>query len=440
MRLGPVVAFGLVGCKFSPPAPVEGDAAPPDAGPCMAAPTRECADDITLRECITAGQQPVDKTCPWGCITGGDAHCGIVNPYGGGATPADTDPATFGALGNVTLTAPTTIDGSAGTITGLTTEFEFLPRPNNIAVFRFKSLTIGAPVRLAGTAAIVLVVDGQIIVNALVDAKGPCSFDDDASTPGPGGFAGGLTATSDGQGPGGGKVGSGKAGGGGGGHGGMGGPGGIGPLAAPGGAGGVPNGSEMIELLVGGSGGGATDGNGGRARGGGGGGAIQLVSNMRIVLGPGGAIDAGGCGGDSGAGGGEDGGGGGGAGGTILLEAPVIEGAGRLAVNGGGGGAGDDSGLDTRPTAFGEAGRLDRAAAEGAVGSLTGSGGGRGAAGASFNGEPGILSATHAGGGGGAVGRIRLVTRLGTADTTGEMSPGLGDPGSTCTAGPARVQ
>ncbi|HEY5937439.1 MAG TPA: hypothetical protein VIU61_22490, partial [Kofleriaceae bacterium] len=134
------------------------------------------------------------------------------------------------------------------------------------------------------------------------------------------------------------------------------------------------------------------------------------------------------------------GGGGGGAGGTILLEAPVIEGAGKLAVNGGGGGAGDDSGSDMRPTAFGEAGRLDRSTAAGAVGSLTGSGGGRGAAAASYDGEPGILSATHAGGGGGAVGRIKLDTRLGAVETTGDMSPGLGDPGSTCTVGVARVQ
>jgi hypothetical protein len=93
-----------------------------------------------------------------------------------------------------------------------------------------------------------------------------------------------------------------------------------------------------------------------------------------------------------------------------------------------------------RPTGFGEAGRLDRVAAVGAVGSVTGAGGGVGGAAASFKGEQGISSPVHAGGGGGAVGRIRLDTRLGTVTTTGDMSPGLGDPGSTCTAGPARVE
>ena len=119
----------------------------------------------------------------------------------------------------------------------------------------------------------------------------------------------------------------------------------------------------------------------------------------------------------------------------------MITGAGKLAVNGGGGGAGDDSDVDTmRPTGFGEHGRLDRVAATGAVGSVTGAGGGLGAAAASYNGEQGLSGPVHAGGGGGAVGRIRLNTRLGTVTATGVMSPGLDDEASTCTAGPARVE
>jgi hypothetical protein len=442
MRSGHVLAYAcLVGCKFSPSG-TPGDAAPPDAGPCLSAPTSECADDLTLRSCITAGLPPTDTPCPWGCKDGADAHCGIVNPFGGGATPADTDPETFDALGTIVLGGPTTINGTAGTISGVTTGFEYAPR-GTIGVFRFKSLTIDAPVRLTGTRAIVLIADGPIVVSALIDARGDCTFDNGATAPGPGGFAGGTAAVDNGLGPGGGVVGTGQSGGGGGGHGGVGGQGGPIPLGAQGGAGGVVNGTAQITLLVGGSGGGATAGAGGHARGGGGGGAIQLVSNTRIVFAPGGAIDAGGCGGDSGKGGGEDGGGGGGAGGTILLEAPLIEGTGALAVNGGGGGAGDDSDIpETRPTGFGEAGRLDRVPAAGAVGSPTGAGGGNGAAAASYDGEEGISSPDHAGGGGGAVGRIRFNTRLGitTVTVTGEMSPALGDPGSTCTAGTARVQ
>ena len=435
-----VFAIGLIACKFSPGA--NGDL--PDAGSCRSAPTRECADDVTLRECITEGAPPVDTACGWGCVAGtsNDARCGVVRPYGGGASVADADPDSFDDLVGITLDAPTTIDGTQGTIEGVTAGFAFEPRASGaIAVFRVKSLTIDAPVRLAGTRAIAIVADGPIVVSALIDAKGACTFDDDATLPGPGGFAGGKTATESGLGPGGGGVGSGKAGGGGGGHGGIGGAGGSIPLGASGAAGGGMYGMPTIDMLVGGSGGGATDGAGGHARGGGGGGAIQLVSNTRITFASGGAIDAGGCGGDSGKGGGEDGGGGGGAGGAILLEAPVIEGTGKLAVNGGGGGAGDDSDVaQTRPTGFGEAGRLDRAAAAGAVGSATGAGGGAGAAAAIYDGMVGAPSGLHAGGGGGAVGRIRFHTRLGTVTMTGEMSPGLGDAASTCTAGSARVE
>ena len=317
MRAGPIVSIAvLASCKFTPQG--TGDGGPPDAGACLSAPTSECADDVTLRECVTAGEPPTDTNCPWGCVAGNsDSHCGIVKPYGGAVTTAHTDPDTFDALGAVVLDSPTTIDGSAGTISGLSSGFEVLPSVNNIVVFRFKSLTIDAPVRLAGTSAIVLLADGPIIVSALIDAKGDCTFDDGATDPGPGGFAGGTEAVDNGLGPGGGVVGTGESGGGGGGHGGVGGQGGPIPLGAQGGAGGIANGTVTIDMLVGGSGGGATAGGGGHARGGGGGGAVQLVSNTRIELAAGGAIDAGGCGGDSGKGGGEDGGGGGGAGGAI---------------------------------------------------------------------------------------------------------------------------
>jgi hypothetical protein len=443
MRRRRVVAVGIVAgtvwvaCSFSTPIEqVAIDAPPPDAGPCMEAPTFECAGQTTLRKCVTVGVTPTDEECNWGCERGTAVHhCGTITPAGGGATAADADPTTFGALGDIVIDAMTTIDGTAGTITTVTAGFtRELRATNTIAVFRMKSLTINAPVKLTGAAAIVFVTDGPIVINAIVDARGVCGIDDNAALPGPGGFPGGVAATDNGSGSGGGKVGVATGGGGGGGFGGSGGSGGTGAALQIGGAGGVTNGTETIDLLFGGGGGGATAGGGGHARGGGGGGAVQLVSNTKIVLMSDG-INAGGCGGDSGNGGGDDGGGGGGAGGAILLEAPSIEGPGALAVNGGGGGAGDNAVAGT-----GNQASLDRVPAAGAQGSTTGGSGGPGGAGATYAGTKGIDDLMHAGGGGGGVGRIRLNTRSGGVLANGVMSPGLGDANSTCTAGSANVQ
>jgi len=431
------VAGTFLACTFSTTTKnVEIDGATPDAGPCMTAPSFECADGTTLRACSVEGALPQEIACNWGCQTAGSAHhCGEIMPSGGTATLDDMKPANFDNVDDIMIGALTTIDGTAGTISTVTTGFAHTLRmAGQVAVFRVKSLTINAPVRMTGSAAIVIIADGPIVVNAVVEAKGSCGTGDAAATPGPGGFPGGVAATDDGSGSGGGKVGVAGAGGGGGGHGGTGGSGGVGPAAQAGGSGGVIVGTPTIDMLVGGAGGGATAGAGGHARGGGGGGAVQLVSNTKIVLMSGG-IDAGGCGGDSGAGGGDDGGGGGGAGGAILLEAPVIEGTGKLAVNGGGGGAGDDA-----AAAAGAQATLDRVPAPGALGTSGGGSGGPGAAGATYDGTKGVDDATHAGGGGGGIGRIRLNTRTGTVAATGEMSPALTDPNSTCTAGSANVQ
>lgn len=435
---GIVLATTWVACTFSTKVSDNGemvDAYVPDAGPCMEADTYECAGD-ELRHCVEVGKPPVPDTCFWGCRTDGvGPHCGEVMPKGGGATIMDTRG--LDSLGDIVISAPTTIDGTAGTITNVTTGFtRELRATDKIAVFRMKSLTINAPVKLTGSAAIAFVTEGPIVVNAIVDAKGPCGENDAAITPGPGGFAGGLDATDNGDGgSGGGRVGAGSAGGGGGGHGGNGGAGGK-RATQDGGLGGMPIGDEVITFLAGGGGGGATAGAGGHARGGGGGGAVQLVSNTKIVLMSGG-IDAGGCGGYSGQGGGDDGGGGGGAGGAILLEAPTIEGPGSLAVNGGGGGAGDDQ---SPAEPVGKKATLDRLFAAGALGNGAGGGGGSGAAAAVFIGTKGVDQGTHAGGGGGGIGRIRLNTRTGNVAATGIMSPALNDPNSTCTAGSADVR
>lgn len=372
-------------------------------------------------------------TCPWGCI---DERCAVVVPAGGGVRPEDTKPETLATLGEIVLPSGTTIDGSAGTITNVTGGFTHeLRAGGTIAVFRMKSLTITGQVKLIGPAAIAIVTDGAIVVNAVVDAKGSCGSNENATLPGPGGFRGGLAAGTNGSGAGAGSGTVAKAGAGGGGNGTRGGSGGIGPLMAPGGAGGAIAGTPTIDMLFGGGGGGCTDGGGGRGMGGGGGGAVQLVSNTRITLASGG-IDAGGCPGDSGQGNGEDGGGGGGAGGTILLEAPIIDGTnGRLAVNGGGGGAGDD-GTD----ATGAKSTLSRSQAAGANSTATGGGGGSGAAGSAAAVKGDDDATTHAGGGGGGIGRIRFNTRNGSVMFTGVSSPTLDDPASTCTAGTATVQ
>jgi hypothetical protein len=370
-------------------------------------------------------------TCNWGCI---ENRCAIVVPAGGGVNPDDTKPETFAALSDIVLPAGTTIDGSTGTITGITAGFAFEPR-GSIGMFRMKSLTINGQVKLAGSAAIAIVTDGPIAVNAVVDVKGACGSNDSATLPGPGGFAGGLAAGANAVGPGSGGGAIARAGGGGGGNGTRGGSGGTGPAAAVGGAGGAIAGTPTIEMLFGGGGGGGTDGAGGRGRGGGGGGAVQLVSNTKITIASGG-IDAGGCPGDSGQGNGEDGGGGGGAGGTILLEAPIVDGdGGRLAVNGGGGGAGDDD-----SDATGGKSTLTRSQAAGANSTGNGGGGGSGAAGAAPAVKGDNEATTHAGGGGGGIGRIRFNTRDGAVAFTGVSSPSLGDPASTCTAGTAATQ
>jgi hypothetical protein len=143
---------------------------------------------------------------------------------------------------------------------------------------------------------------------------------------------------------------------------------------------------------------------------------------------------AGGCGGRSGCGA-NVGGGGGGAGGAILLEAPIIEIDGALAVNGGGGGGGAAGNI-----LFAEAGRLDRTPAAGIA--ANGAAGGNGAAGAINATNGGTMGGKGAGGGGG-FGRIRVHTRADTGLTVGNtavMSPNFTDSSTTCTRGPATVK
>lgn len=221
------------------------------------------------------------------------------------------------------------------------------------------------------------------------------------------GLAGGFAAPNAdavGNGPGGGKNASG--GGQGDGGGGYCGKGGSGGGAGAGGGGATYGNAQLSPLLPGSSGAGQFAAPGG--------GALQLVAKNMIRVGPGGSINVGGGGSDQG---------GAGAGGALLLEAPSVQIAGKIAANGGGGGAGTGS-LD------GKDGQLDDLPTSAGAGDARGGGGGAGGAGASVDGQAGVGNSDYpdgnfAGNGGGGAGRIRINTTSGAAAVTGLVSPSL---------------
>jgi hypothetical protein len=415
---------------------------PPDAGKCMGA-SKECLGD-TLRECAGSGSDAIDTMCNWGCLTGmGAPHCAQVVPAGSGNTMGNgvkvTDVESTDLL-DVTLT-DATIDGDDGQVgtsgdanfyhggnTGIEKGIDFQFR-GDVSMFRFKSVTINNTLKLVGLRPIAIVADGPIVINGVIDGRGPCT----TNLAGPGGYVGGNSQGVDGAEPtstsGGGQGASSAANsGGGGGYGTAGGSG-------DGRAGGTPYGDAIITKLLGGAGGGAGDGGGSFGKGGGGGGAVQFVSNTRLVVMTGG-VNAGGCGGQPGTGA-NDSGGGGGAGGTILIEAPIVIINGALAVNGGGGGGGGGGGAMA-----GGSGSLDRTPAPGGHGQANegDQDGGAGAAGSAGAGS-GSSSGTNPGGGGGGLGRIRINTKSGSADIgSAVLSPSPTDPSTTCTIDKAKTQ
>ena len=429
--LATVATVGACGFSVAQDGPRDGgpvgdgppDVQLPDAGSCVAV-EASCASGTVLRDCTTVGQSPMDIECPWGCVASAGpvpAHCGVIVPSGGAVTASDLDP-----TGLLDIELQGTVDGSTGAISGLRGPgagviagigYEV---KNGVAVFRFRSLHVVGVVALGGTRPIAFVANGEVVIDAVIDARGaPACL---GRSGGPGGAAGGLK-NDPGGGPGGGEgMSNNNEGGGGGGHGGDGGDGGGES------DGGDRFGDDRISVLRGGGGGGGGGGGNNAGQGGGGGGALQIVSNARVTIAATGGINAGGCGGDSGDGG-NDGGGGGGAGGAILLEAPVVTIGGILAVNGGGGGARTAAAIGANAT-------LDRIPAPGGTGTGTG---GAGAAGGERDGSPGT---GITGGGGGGIGRMRFHTRTGMASVAGAatLSPALTDPESRCTQGPATVE
>jgi hypothetical protein len=426
---------GILGLEEEMPPLIDG----PEVAVC-ASTGIECVGEDVLRTCAGAGLPPLDETCAWGCSAVGAPRCAELVPAGGAVQWADLAPDPD-LEPTIVAGGVNTDDGSIEFLRaaggGVKHGIEYFQRTrldHTVALFRFGSLAIDTPILVKGSLPVAFVADGDIVVNAMIDVRGDCK----GTTPGPGGWPGGTTEApgpEDGGGRAGSLGGMQTSGGGGGSHGAAGGSGGSNGSGVAGGLPGVVGGDPAISRLRGGWGGGGGGGSGG-GWGGGGGGAIQLISNGTITFGPGGGINAGGCGGKVGTGQ-LAGGGGGGAGGTILVEAPVVRMASsaRIAANGGGGGGG-------RGGTDGGSGRDDGTAAPGgAAGTNGGGGGGAGGVTGALAGRNGV-SAQHGGGGGGGAGRIRFNTRRGAIelDAGARLSPSLDEPGTTATQGIATTR
>ena len=387
-------------------------------------------------------------SCPTGC-GGTPSHCLQLQPSG----PVTAGDYNMPGLGSKSVATNITINTDNGSISGggptlmrpMGTGvingigFHVVPQASgpSVGVFSVAGLTLSGTITMTitGSNAFALASAGDVTLNGLVDAS--CG----AGGPGPGGFAGGLSA-SDGMGPiaGAGKKGidngpmSESSGGGGAGYGDSGGSGGLinGNGATP--NGGVPWGdltTPNFTLAGGTGGGGGAQPMGGK--GGGGGGAVQFSVNG--VLSISGVIDVGGCGGLHGGKG--TGGGGGGAGGAIVLEAAhiTLTSTAVLAANGGGGAAGDD-----KSTSGNDANAGVAPASGGGTTSATGGMGGNGGASNGMpgqhwtNGRSGTIpnpDSDFGGGGGGGVGRIAVravsPTMGGISDSSTAVSPDAAD-------------
>jgi len=267
------------------------------------------------------------------------------------------------------------------------------------------SITIagGQTLSAHGSRPLVLMSSGAITVTGTIDVAGHLLEVPQATGPGVVPCAAGLAPTNVGGGYGG-SFGS------------LGGGGGADFNGDPGG---VPSGTIVPTTLRGGCDGEAGLDRGGRA--GGGGGGLALLAGTKIQID--GVINA------SGGGGGGSttdnrGGGGGGAGGMIVIDAPMITGAGgaKIFANGGSGGEGsgglhgnngNDAPLDPNLAALGGAG---------------GSTGGDGGASANKDGlidnaAIGGGTGTSAGGGGGGGGGVGVIKRYQGASLPGTVSP-----------------
>ena len=286
------------------------------------------------------------------------------------------------------------------------------------AIFAMRDLTVpqNTEIRLVGDNPVVLLLDGNAVVDGVIDASAHLEL---AHLAGPGGGLAGLVVGAPGVGCGGGGFGTSEGtadgGGGGGGMRNSGGRGGdaTGNSAVPNaGAAGAACISADLQPLLGGSGGGAGGGGAGLdifGFGGSGGGALQLSVHGTLTVSSNGIIVSSGGGG----GGGRlnattnGAGGGGGSGGGLLLEATrVVIVGGIFANGGGGGGASGQVGSARTAGTVGEKGARSTLAAAGGAAPLNSSGSNGGSGGTVALPPPAPNASFNGGGGGGSAGRI----------------------------------
>ena len=269
----------------------------------------------------------------------------------------------------------------------------------NRSTLSIGALSIGKPLIVKGTLALVVVASKGVTLSSSVTARAIGTVRGPGGIPSGGGTGGlGLANTKGGGGGGFGDVG-----------------------AAGGGTGGGLAGTSFGPLLTDLSGG-APGGNGSgpagtcggsTGLGGGGGGAVAFSSVVSIVVNANGSIHVGGGGGAAGCTGNSAPGGG--SGGLAFLEAPTITMNGFIAANGGGGGGGPS---DSSNGLVGSDATLSTTPAPGGPVQSSGSGSGKGGNGAAGATAPTVGQAsTNSGGGGGGLGRIRL--RYRTVPTLG---------------------
>lgn len=374
------------------------------------------------------GVRVFEDGCGLGCNAGADA-CGRLTPSNIGAVTSSMP------LSDVVLSTDTLFRTNAGVavtddlagdeIEGVHFEESTVPAATcfggdpfeNYGVFFVKSLHIeaGVQVRATGTRPLIIVADGDVIIDGELQLSSAASLGSGAASC-RGGILPPSAADRAGIGIGGGQgaisAGDSWSGAGGGSFGGLGGSGGDGTEGNDGAAAGLVHGdgggedeADLVPLF-GGSGGGA----GGGGAGGAGGGAIQITTTGRIVIGTTGRVWAGGSGG--GAAPDNTSGGAGGSGGAILLEAkelvcPVDSPDYAIGAPGGGG-ASFFNGASARTT------DIPAPGAPGVPGEgIPPGGNGSDVLGDAAPGGPGQF----AGAGGGGAGRIRINTLDGDADT-----------------------
>ncbi|MBV8760057.1 MAG: hypothetical protein JO257_22390, partial [Deltaproteobacteria bacterium] len=193
MRLALVVLIGACGFPALPKlgggddapaihdAPVDSEIIP-DAGACTAA-SATCATSGLLRTCASAGANPVDTPCAWGCITpGGMARCGKLAPTGGAVIANDAETTTLSQLADLVL-SNTTINGNDGSIPnfraaggGVVSGIDYRLSASGVAIFRVKSFRVTGQITLGGTHPIAIVADTSISIESTINASGTCNI------------------------------------------------------------------------------------------------------------------------------------------------------------------------------------------------------------------------------------------------------------------------